>query len=38
MAQYFTLEQAAQILQVSLDRMKEMVKKNEVRAFPSDRG
>ncbi len=37
MAQYFTLEQAAQILQVSVDRVKEMVKKNEVRAF-QDRG
>jgi hypothetical protein len=37
MAQYYTLEQAAQILQVSVERMKDMVKKNEVRAF-QDRG
>jgi hypothetical protein len=36
-SQYFTLEQAAQILQISVDRLKEMVKKNEVRGF-QDRG
>ncbi len=37
MVQYYTLEQAAQILQTTPDKLKEMAKKNEVRAF-QDRG
>ncbi len=37
MVQYYTLEQAARILQTTPDKVKEMAKKNEVRAF-QDRG
>ncbi len=37
MVQYYTLEQAAQILRTSPDQLKEMAKRNEVRAF-QDRG
>ena len=37
MVQYYTLEQAAQILQTTPEKVKEMAKKNEVRAF-QDRG
>jgi excisionase family DNA binding protein len=37
MVNYYTLEQAAQILRVSPDTLREMAKKNEVRAF-QDRG
>jgi excisionase family DNA binding protein len=37
MVQYYTLEQAAQLLRTSPDQLKEMAKKNEVRAF-QDRG
>jgi excisionase family DNA binding protein len=37
MVQYYTLEQAAQILRTSPEKLKEMAKKNEVRAF-QDRG
>ncbi len=37
MVQYYTLEQAAQVLRTTPDKLKEMAKKNEVRAF-QDRG
>jgi excisionase family DNA binding protein len=37
MVQYYTLEEAAKLLQVPADQLKEMVKRNEVRAF-QDRG
>src|SRR5436305_5188896 len=37
MVQYYTLEQAAQVLQTTPDKLKEMAKNNEVRAF-QDRG
>src|SRR6516225_5056980 len=37
MVQYYTLEQAAQILRTTPDKLKEMAKRNEVRAF-QDRG
>jgi hypothetical protein len=37
MVQYYTLEQAAKILQTTPEKVKEMAKKNEVRAF-QDRG
>jgi hypothetical protein len=37
MVQYYTLEQAAQILRATPDELKEMAKRNEVRAF-QDRG
>jgi len=37
MVQYYTLEQAAQLLRTTPDQLKEMAKKNEVRAF-QDRG
>jgi hypothetical protein len=37
MVQYYTLEQAARILQTTPEKVKEMAKKNEVRAF-QDRG
>src|SRR4030088_733512 len=37
MVQYYTLEQAAQLLQTSPEKLKEMAKKGEVRAF-QDRG
>jgi excisionase family DNA binding protein len=37
MVQYYTLEEAAQLLQVTADKLKEMVKRNEIRAF-QDRG
>jgi hypothetical protein len=37
MVQYYTLEQAAQILRTTPDELKEMAKRNEVRAF-QDRG
>jgi excisionase family DNA binding protein len=37
MVQYYTLEQAAQILRVTPEQLKEMARKNEVRAF-QDRG
>jgi excisionase family DNA binding protein len=37
MVQYYTLEQAAQILRTSPEKLKEMAKKNELRAF-QDRG
>jgi excisionase family DNA binding protein len=37
MVQYYTLEQAAQILRTTPDKLKEMAKKNEIRAF-QDRG
>ncbi len=37
MVQYYTLEQAAQILQTTPDKVKEMAKKNELCAF-QDRG
>ena len=37
MVQYYTLEQAAQVLKTTPDKLKEMAKKNEVRAF-QDRG
>src|SRR5437763_14064450 len=37
MVQYYTLEQAAQILRTTADEVKEMAKRNEVRAF-QDRG
>ena len=37
MVQYYTLEQAAQVLQTTPDKLKAMAKKNEVRAF-QDRG
>src|SRR5690348_3837757 len=37
MVQYYTLEQAAQILRTTPDEVKEMAKRNEVRAF-QDRG
>ena len=37
MVQYYTLEEAAQLLHVPADQLKEMVKRNEVRAF-QDRG
>ena len=33
MVQYYTLEQAAQILQTTPEKVKEMAKKNEVRSF-----
>ena len=33
MVQYYTLEQAAKILQTTPEKVKEMAKKNEVRAF-----
>jgi excisionase family DNA binding protein len=37
MVQYYTLEEAAKVLQVSPDKLRDMVKRNEVRAF-QDRG
>ncbi len=37
MIQYYTLEEAANLLHVSPDKLKDMVKRNEVRAF-QDRG
>jgi excisionase family DNA binding protein len=37
MVQYYTLEEAAQLLHVPADQLKEMVKRNEIRAF-QDRG
>jgi excisionase family DNA binding protein len=37
MVQYYTLEEAAQLLHVPVELLKEMVKRNEVRAF-QDRG
>src|SRR5436190_12263909 len=37
MVQYYTLEQAAQILHISPDKLKELVKTGKVRAF-QDRG
>ncbi len=37
MVQYYTLEQAAQILRTTPEKLKEMAKRNEVRAF-QDRG
>lgn len=37
MVQYYTLEQAAQLLQVTPDKLKEMVKQGKIRAF-QDRG
>src|ERR1019366_3167508 len=37
MVQYYTLEQAAKILQTTPEKVKEMAKKNEVRVF-QDRG
>jgi excisionase family DNA binding protein len=37
MVQYYTLEEAAQLLQIPADQLKEMVKRNEIRAF-QDRG
>ena len=37
MVQYYTLEQAAEVLQTTPEKVKEMAKKNEVRAF-QDRG
>ena len=37
MVQYYTLQEAAARLHVSLEQLKEMAKKNEVRAF-QDRG
>ncbi len=37
MVQYYTLEQAAQILRTTPDKLREMAKRNEVRAF-QDRG
>ena len=33
MVQYYTLEQAAQILQTTPEKVKEMAKKNEVRSL-----
>jgi hypothetical protein len=38
MVQYYTLEQAAQILRTTPDKLKEMAKKNEVRAFQDPKG
>jgi excisionase family DNA binding protein len=37
MVQYYTLEEAAQLLKLSAEKLKEMVRKNELRAF-QDRG
>ena len=37
MVQYYTLEQAARILQTTPDKVKEMAKQNEVRALPGPR-
>src|SRR5690242_1386125 len=37
MQQYYTLEQAAQVLRTTPEQLKEMARKNEVRAF-QDRG
>jgi excisionase family DNA binding protein len=37
MVQYYTLEEAAGLLQLSAEKLKEMVRKNELRAF-QDRG
>ncbi len=37
MVQYYTLEQAAQLLQITTDKLKEMVKQGKIRAF-QDRG
>ena len=37
MVQYYTLEEAAQLLRLATDKLKEMVKRNEIRAF-QDRG
>jgi excisionase family DNA binding protein len=37
MVQYYTLEQAAQILRVTPEKLREMAKRNEIRAF-QDRG
>ena len=37
MVQYYTLEEAANLLHLSAEKLKDMVKKNEVRAF-QDRG
>lgn len=37
MVQYYTLEQAAQVLRVTPEKLREMAKQNEVRAF-QDRG
>ncbi len=38
MVQYYTLEQAAQILRTTPEKLKEMAKKNEVRAFQDPKG